>query len=138
MSITYVILLLYLGVETDTDIKRREVSVLHFGIVGVSLFLIGILKHELGFVLSGMAPGLLIMVLSRILNGAIGLGDGMVLMICGMVVGLKGACTLFLLALLIMMPVSLWKIVVKKVPKEEEIAFLPFLLAAYICVLLMV
>lgn len=135
MSVEYALLLIYLGKETATDIRRKEISVAHWLLIACVLFVSCIWIEGFEVVVGGMVPGILLMAFSKISDESVGYGDGMVLMVCGMVLGIEKVGALFLLALLILMPVALWKLVIRKSGGKEEIAFLPYLLTAYLILL---
>lgn len=136
MSIQYTVLLLYLGLESDSDVKRKQISVQHWMITWLLLFCLGLYLNGFERVVGGMVPGMILMAMSKATGESIGYGDGMSVLLCGMVLGLERACAMFLIALLLTTPYSLGKVIFKKAGKKEEIAFLPFLLAAYLLLLL--
>ena len=70
--------------------------------------------------------------MSLLSKGGIGVGDGIVVLISGIYLGVQENCFLLLLALLVSSLYSgiLW--IVKKVDRKQKIPFIPFLLVGYI------
>lgn len=83
------------------------------------------------FVSAGM-PGALMMGLSMLTGGRVGLGDGMVLLAIGFLLGFRDTSAILLIGLLLS---SFWSVILlvrKKAEKESRIPWMPFLLAGYI------
>lgn len=135
MSIQYAILLLYLGKETGLDLKKKLISTKDFIVMWILILIFGTFCQGIQVVLTGMIPGMFLIGLAKITKESIGYGDGMVLIICGMVLGIRDVILLLFLALLLEMPVALWKLVVEKASGKTEIAFVPFLMAGYLILL---
>lgn len=136
MKIPYVILLMYLAVEAGCDWKRKEVSTKRWILMMMILPIASFFMPDYHYSLTGMAPGIGLILLSIVTRGAVGLGDGMVLMVCGCILDIEAGTALFMTALLLTMPIALWKLIIQKKERSEELAFVPFLLAAYLIVLL--
>ena len=85
----YSILFLYLLAMSVYDVKRKEIHIGATLITGGVLAAIRIFQfcHEgisLELVL-GVIPGVLVLLLSYFTGGKIGMGDGFVMVVCGMV-----------------------------------------------------
>lgn len=87
-------------------------------------------KREITEYLPGVIPSLCCFIISK-LNMGMGTADGMIVYVLGILLG--GQETVFLLmeAFCIAGLFSLILIIVKKVKKDKEIAFVPFILAAF-------
>ena len=87
-------------------------------------------------ILCGMLPGASIIMLSVMTGQAVGSGDGMMLMVIGAAGGVYVSVMTLMFASTIaavMMPVLL---IAGKVKKKSTIAFIPYLLAGYVGVIL--
>ena len=129
-------LLIFLGWEAWIDSREQYIDVREavlFEVVGVlfSLCLEG--YGAVLMVLLGSIPGVLTMMTAKITNEAIGYGDGLVLIVCGCYLGAGDTAAMLLLALFLCMPYMLFLLVSGRAQRETEIAFAPFLLAAYVC-----
>lgn len=122
---------------TIVDIKKKEISIWLFGLLGI-IVIIGYiaLGNQKGYMLAaGVIPGALLIVLAKITEQSIGYGDGIILAEIGIVTGV-GKCMLILaVALAIAGVFSLGIVIIKKVDKKYKIPFIPFLTMAYLAVL---
>ena len=79
--------------------------------------------------------GVAMMFASWCTRGRIGLGDGILLVVTGVYLGGMGNLELLFTGLLLAACWSLGMVVLGKKKGKEEIAFVPFLLAAYLTML---
>lgn len=135
----YVSLLGYLVLETRRDIKEREISVISSFIWGIMALVqrvcMGIYqpgRRLLIILITAVLPGLMLFLLAKVTEEAIGYGDAMMMLICGLHLGGKQATVIFLTGLLLMFPVSLFFLVTGRRSKEYELPFAPFLLAGFL------
>ena len=130
MIIIEIILLLWLLAMSIIDIRKGSFSgkYLFFALVFFSVA-IGILcflnLKDWKSVVSGGAAGSVFLIASNVTQGAIGLGDGYILTICGIVMGL----IIFALCLVSAFGILLW--VRKKAGRHTKIPFAPFICAGY-------
>jgi leader peptidase (prepilin peptidase)/N-methyltransferase len=116
------------------DIRKKQIRlnpVLAFGILGILFHMLWSLQ-SIGSLLAGMAVGMALLILALLSGGRIGVGDGVLLIVTGIYLGLEGNLELLFLALLLS---GLWALVLlllKKKKRQDTIPFVPFLLAAYI------
>ena len=122
------ILVVFLGVEAVVDYRHRNISAVCAVTVLAALAACNLI--------CGMLPGAFIIMLSVMTGQAIGSGDGLVLM----VIGAAGGVYVSVMALMfagtiaaVMMPALL---MAGKVKKKSTIAFIPYLLAGYVGVIL--
>lgn len=133
-NIVLLILLIICAVE---DLKRKEVTatyILFFGSVGVVLHLV-YANCSIYSMLLGMLLGIGMMAVSFLSQGSIGIGDGILLTVTGVYLGGYENLELFLLGLFLAGIWSLGLLVLKKKQRKDKIAFMPFLLVAYACML---
>lgn len=139
----YTGLLGYLAIETRNDIRSREISMATAGISGILALLLRIWTGSLTGDLKGLAdlavsvmPGIVLLAAGKVTRQAIGYGDGILLLICGLYLGGRMALVIFVTGLFFLFPVSLILLLSGKVKKEDELPFAPFLLLAYLVWLL--
>lgn len=116
-----------------TDIKRKELSMKLFALLGIASLAGCILgqNKEIIMTVTGVIPGILLIVLAKITEQSIGYGDGIILAELGLFTGV-GKCMLILAAALAMAGIfSLGIVVFKKVDKHYKIPFVPFLAIAF-------
>ena len=81
--------------------------------------------------LGGGAAGAVFLLASIVTKGAVGIGDGYILMVCGMVLGLYQVVILSILALCLASAFGILLWVRKKARRHTNIPFAPFLCAGY-------
>lgn len=127
-----------LGLSAYKDYRNKKVSlycVLLQGIVGVILHIL-FQERSLADILAGMGIGAVVLIMSWVSGGKIGLGDGMILVISGIFLGFWKNLELFMVALLFSGMWALFLLTVKKKGRNYRMPFLPFLLAAYLFMLI--
>lgn len=135
----YVCLLGYLSVETGSDIRKKEISVIRSVICGSVVLLLriamGLLRLQtdaVQFLLTAILPGCILLMTGKLTRQEVGYGDGILLLVCGLCLGGKNAILLFVSGLFLMFPVSLILLLSGKADRRAELPFAPFLLAAYL------
>lgn len=123
-----------LAIATSQDIKKKQIRLIWVIIFALLAILIHILTGEDSIfnMLLGIIPGVALIGLSFVFRGRIGLGDGCLLVASGLFLGLRGNMDLFLTALLFCGIWAMGLVVIRKKKGDYEIPFAPFLLAAYI------
>ena len=123
------------AVNAVRDIRRKEIlfrPTLIFAAAGV---IYGILqKQEPLFIVTGLLPGMMVMLLSAASRGAVGFGDAVFLAAAGIWTGWRSAAAMFLCGLLIQSAVS----AVYKLSggSRKELPFIPAMFAGYLLCLL--
>lgn len=82
--------------------------------------------------LLGLMTGLLLLLLSKLLKGQIGLGDGIVICITGLCLGFRDNLSLLVFSLTIAAFISLVLLLFKKAGKKDTIPFIPFIFLSYL------
>lgn len=129
-----ILTLIYLLINSWTDIKYRLIdmrcTIVYFGIT--SLILIYQKESFLGM---GCLPGAFLCFLSFITKRHIGVGDGVMVLVIGCIVGLEEILYILQLGFII---AAIWGIllVLKRVRKGYSIPFAPCLLVGYLISLL--
>ena len=82
-------------------------------------------------VLGGGAAGAVFLLASIVTQGAIGIGDGYILTVCGMVLGVYLIVLLIILALCFASVFGMFLWIIKKAGRHTKIPFIPFVCAGY-------
>lgn len=123
-----------LGVSTIIDLKSKKISAAVLAVFTVIWFPYYLLTRFLSIysIGGGIAIGIFMMVMSRVLKGGIGIGDGMLLCVLGGYLGFIQNLKLLLTALYLAAGCSVVLLLIKRAGKKTEIPFVPFLCTAYI------
>ena len=132
-----IILGVYLLAMGFMDLKIKKISwratlICVLGFV-ITYFMEGKLPDFTVF--SGVAVGIMILGISQITDGAIGIGDGIVFMITGLVFNFFENLSLLCVSLLLGGIVAIILLCAKKVKKRDKMPFLPFVFLAFGCVI---
>ncbi|GHU43179.1 hypothetical protein FACS1894111_08360 [Clostridia bacterium] len=134
---TVVLLLLFVWYAIE-DVRKKKISIPPIpGFMGIGIvFFVLFRSFPLLSMAGGVAVGAVIMLISRITKGSIGMGDGIILAVSGLYLGFEKNLFLFFVGIFYAALCSLGLILWKKKKGKEEIAFIPFLLAAYLSMLI--
>ena len=138
------VLFLYCGVQ---DIRRKEIGkiglLVGLGVVLSLLLLDGIAKQNLFAAdallwknLWGILPGICVCVLSYVTRGGIGKGDGYLLCVSGLALGVEANLAVLFYGLLAAGLFSGVLLVLRKVKRETKLPFVPFLCGGYLILLI--
>ena len=116
-------ILIFLGVNSWTDIRKREISLIFTGIFAIA----GIIWR-----LSVAGVGLLFAGISVITKGALGMGDCLVLLALGTVMDMGDFFLMLLGAVFSSAVYAGILLVILKKNRNTEIPFVPFLLMGYL------
>lgn len=131
-------LLAVLAVSAYRDWREKQIYLY----LPVGAMILGLIWHlvcqerALEDMLLGAVVGLVMMIIGKVTGEAIGIGDGIMLVVSGVFLGFWGNMCLLMTALLLVGCVSLVLIVIGKKGKDYRLPFLPFLLVAYLLQLL--
>lgn len=118
---------------TAQDIRKKQIRLnplLFLGILGILLHMLWRI-HSIENLLLGMSVGIVLLVVSILTGGKIGAGDAVLLIVTGIYLGLEQNLELFFCGLLMCSVCSLALFVFRKKSRKDSIPFVPFLLAAY-------
>ncbi len=115
-----------------TDIREKKIILIPC-LCGILTGLVSGALSDGGFLSAclGLIPGALLIVLSVVLKGTIGTGDGIILAMIGSFVGFTRAVAVLFMALAVSMTVALILLAIKKVSGKTEFPFVPFLCIGY-------
>ncbi len=87
-------------------------------------------------VLAGIAPVLILLLLSKVLSPSLGEGDGLAVMACGCALGSDREFAALTAALVFCGIISIILLLLKKVRRSDCLPFLPFLAASHLLMLI--
>ena len=124
-------ILLFTGYK---DWKEQKVSLEILILGGTAGIVIGTVCKEPGAkeMICGAILGGLVLALALISKEAVGIGDGIILIVSGIILGYRALLELILISLMLTGTVALFLIVVKRKWRTYRLPFIPFLLAAYL------
>lgn len=136
-----IVLFIFLIAGTILDLKKRSVPVILIIIFGGLALPLSCISGQIknGAIwdeLFGLLLGVVFIGISLISEGKLGMGDSLVILICGIYLGGHRSSLIVLYAMIASSLISFFMIVVKKRSGKTEIAFIPFLLSGFIIQLL--
>lgn len=126
-----------LAICSAEDIRRKQVRlnfILAFGIAGIIFHMLWQMQ-TIENVLFGMCVGGALLVLSFLTRGRIGAGDGILMVVTGIYLGLEQNLELLICSLFICAIYALCLLVLHKKKRKDTIAFVPFVFVSYLCML---
>jgi len=130
--------LLYLSAAGFTDYKKRTIPV-YLPVIGLGLscFLYFYLKDiQLREILVSAIPGFVLVLISLASSGKVGIGDGLIIIPFGLMLGFWDSTTSIILAMIFSGLVAMFLLITKKKSGSYELPFLPFLLCGLVLTLL--
>lgn len=126
------ILAIYLVLNSWSDLRKREVNLpcaILFGVLGMILVLWKRpIKIEDCF--GGIMIGVFMLAVARLCGEAVGYGDGIVIVVCGIYLGFLTNFAVLFYAFLLCMPIA--GVLLLKKGRKQEIPFVPFLMISYV------
>lgn len=123
-----------LSISSFIDIRTKKVSfrvLFIYTILGIlNLFLFD--KQNLFVAIGGACIGILILGLSKITRGGVGMGDGFLLVVTGLFLGVWRNTELLLGSFFLAALFSVVLLIFKKANRKKEIPFIPFLLISFL------
>lgn len=127
-------LVIYFGILSIWDIKHRELPI-YLLLAGLLAGLVcGMCKEEGWLLFMGVIPGLLLIFMGFLTKDKVGYGDGIMVIILGLVLGWPDSLVVYVLAQFGVLLFAIGLMVVKKVPRDTQIPFAPFLAAGVLIV----
>lgn len=122
----------YIVICTVTDMKSRQISIvvsIIFGIIGTVILLSGKGAAFTSGVFGAVTGGAVIL-LSKLTNGAIGMGDGTAFTVIGIYIGAVKNIELFLVSSFLCAIVSVVMLLTGKYKNSYSLPFMPFVACA--------
>lgn len=126
---------IFLMLNTGWDIRKRKVllgSIVSFGILGM-IHLFFVEKEMVFLVLCGVLPGMFLILCSYVTRQSVGYGDGLIVLVCGLYLGLWQTFAMVFYGLLFCSAVSVFLLLLRKRTYKTGVPFVPYLLAGYVC-----
>lgn len=123
-----------LGICSLDDIRNRQVrlGILVGFMVEAMLGWIFLWEKPMESVFISMIPGLVFFILAYITKGAIGEGDGLVLIVAGVFSGISCILRVLVSAVFLSSGYALFLSIVRKKSRKYEMPFVPFLLLGFV------
>ncbi len=116
------------------DIREKRVSI-YYLLAGVSLSVMyavyGMVWQDVDilYIIAGFIPGIVMVLLSLVAAGGIGIGDGLMIFSLGPLLGAEKMCIAVMVAFLLSAAACCILLVFRKITLKGNLAFLPFLTA---------
>lgn len=136
--IYHIVTLAFLTVNSITDLKNKRVYL----VVSVAFAIAGIIvniifrRHSLISILLSLGIGVILIIISKVTREAIGMGDGIIILVLGVLNGAYENLLISLYGFLISFLVSAFLLITRKLGRKDKIPFIPCLLAGYIITLI--
>ncbi len=129
-----IIIIVFLIISTIFDLRNKNIPTMLILSSGAAILLLSLPDPNMNWMgsLCGALLGVLMLVLSKVLNGAIGAGDGFVILLVGFVMRLYGGCVVLFYSLFLAAIFSIVMLCLKKLTKKDSIPFVPFVLICYL------
>lgn len=128
-----VCVLSFLGINSYLDMRKGEISLCATAVyMALSVPYLILCRERTVFLLAGILPGLLLLCIGKVSGGALGFGDGLVVLVSGLYMGIWKIIEFVTIALLL---AAVWAgalMIFRKKEKKSQFPFVPFLLAAYL------
>lgn len=118
----------FMGICSITDLIRKEIPCILLVIFTVAAGVHTLLLQPHNIFLS-IAPGCLLLLISRVSGEAIGYGDGWMMINLGLLLGYQRAMMVIMTAILFSAFYGMILLMAKKADKKSKMAFAPFLTA---------
>lgn len=134
--VLYVIFGIYIAVLSLEDLLKKSVPValLAAGVLFIPAGLIteGAESISIADNILGLIPGAVLLIISFVSRGQIGVGDGGLVMMLGASLGIETVIRILTAALLLITVFSGVMLVMRKLKRKSTLPFIPFLFAGYI------
>lgn len=131
------ILLGSLVVLSLMDLRTRKIPLIPVLVLGIICLIYRIWSGvSLGEVAAGIIPGGVLLSVSAVTEESIGYGDGLVLVVFGLLCGVAKTVAVLGMALVLAALVSMVLLVLKRAGRKTELPFLPCLCSGYLLFLL--
>lgn len=136
-SIKIFVILVYIFIAAYIDIKNKYIDI-YLVILGfmIAIILYLFMPYNLFELLIGIAVGIIVSIISFCTKQSVGFGDGIILIILGIVFGLS-TINIFLYSIIILLVYSILMFLFIKKYKLSTIPFIPFLFIGIILEILL-
>lgn len=127
---------LLLGGNAWKDLRKHRISILLTAGIFFAAVILRIWRGEYTALAAGILPGVLLLGLSWITKESLGYGDGLVQSVLGALLGWKKALEILLGAFFLAAIFSAAALAAHRLGRKSELPFLPFILSAYLVLLI--
>lgn len=127
---------LLLGGNAWKDLRKHRISILLTAGIFLAAVISRIWRGEYAALAAGILPGVLLLGLSWITKESLGYGDGLVQSVLGALLGWKKALEILMGAFFLAAIFSAAALAAHRLGRKSELPFLPFLLSAYLVLLI--
>ena len=138
-SVRFALVFIVLVIEALKDFRKKEVNIPILGIMAIAAMIMVFLGKDISVsnAIIGLAEGVLLILVSVMTKGQIGIGDGILLAACGLMLGGKDNMVMFFFACLSSAIVSVLIMIIKKADKKTKIPFVPFMIPGFLIMVLL-
>ena len=136
-TVIKIILLLFLGYAAFSDAFTKQISLVSAGLSFLAGLVLQIITSAFSFLDLALACaiGIVLAGVSRLSGEALGYGDSVLFITSGIFLGFTENIFLLLFSLLLCAVYSIFMMLIGKKKIKDSIAFAPFILGGYLCVL---
>lgn len=124
-----ILFLIFMGIEAIIDLRKKEIYMFPVVIAGViGIFVnVFVLKTDIKALLMGFLIGIIVAVISIISKGGIGMGDALILGVCGIYYGFDETFRIYFIALVMAALIGLILLIKNPQNRKRQIPFIPFI-----------
>lgn len=134
-----ILMLLFLGWNSISDLRKKKISgisVIGFGVLGLILILWRGSEKDVAVLLKDLfcssIPGVLLCMLSKVSRGSVGMGDGILVMVMGIYIGIYRIIITAAWAFFLALFWGIGLLCLGKKNKQYAFPFIPFLMLGYL------
>lgn len=138
-NLRFAFVLIVLVIEAVTDFKKNEVNIIFPVLLAAAATVMFFFTKDISLInaIIGTGEGLLLILISLLTKGEIGMGDGILLAACGLMLGGRDNLIMFFFACLSSAVVSALIMLIKKADKKTKIPFVPFMIPGFLIMVLL-
>ncbi|MBR6383250.1 MAG: prepilin peptidase [Lachnospiraceae bacterium] len=138
-NLRFAFVLIVLVIEAVTDFKKKEVNIIFPVLLAAAATVMFFFTKDISLInaIIGTGEGLLLILISLLTKGEIGMGDGILLAACGLMLGGRDNLIMFFFACLSSAVVSALIMLIKKADKKTKIPFVPFMIPGFLIMVLL-
>lgn len=139
--VRYIIGIILLLINSIYDIKNKKINIVSCRLVFIICLCLDVFMGIFSFknLLYSLLIGGIVILISVISKGEIGVGDGIILSVVTYIFGIKKLVIILSIAVFLSGIVALYKLVIKKCSRKDKMPFVPYILLGTIvkvCILL--
>lgn len=134
MNLLFILEMIFLVLQTIKDVKTQKLDLWEMVIFLTAGLLLKIfwLREGVWEIIPGMSVGIIMLGISYLTEEAMGYGDGMVVLVTGVLCGIKTVLLTIYIAFFLMSILALWLLIKKGFSYKARIPFVPCILAGFL------